>query len=245
MKNEFNAQKKNLMNSISTLQKKLEKIETESHSDKRVEIINKLREERKDQQQTILLLRKYILNSAKEDKEAEELKLNKYLIEYRKEKYGEQRYISYEELKIQLDELEKKYQILKKSKGGAPTSTRSYMNPKEKTKKIPESEIQLLVVKNEYDIKIKNLENENNILKKQKEEIKADDPAYFIEDNILIATEEKNNTKKNAKIQIIKFTNFNRTLKHNISFNTHFYFLGRKVIQDIFLRLRIAYSKKF
>ena len=87
MKNEFNAQKKNLMNSISTLQKKLEKIETESHSDKRVEIINKLREERKDQQQTILLLRKYILNSAKEDKEAEELKLNKYLIEYRKEKY--------------------------------------------------------------------------------------------------------------------------------------------------------------
>jgi len=177
MKNEFNAQKKNLMNSISTLQKKLEKIETESHSDKRVEIINKLREERKDQQQTILLLRKYILNSAKEDKEAEELKLNKYLIEYRKEKYGEQRYISYEELKIQLDELEKKYQILKKSKGGAPTSTRSYMNPKEKTKKIPESEIQLLVVKkfknqlNEYDIKIKNLENENNILKKQKEEM--------------------------------------------------------------------------
>ena len=38
MKNEFNAQKKNLMNSISTLQKKLEKIETESHSDKRVEM---------------------------------------------------------------------------------------------------------------------------------------------------------------------------------------------------------------
>ena len=171
MKNEFNAQKKNLMNSISTLQKKLEKIETESHSDKRVEIINKLREERKDQQQTILLLRKYILNSAKEDKEAEELKLNKYLIEYRKEKYGEQRYISYEELKIQLDELEKKYQILKKSKGGAPTSTRSYMNPKEKTKKIPESEKKFKNQLNEYDIKIKNLENENNILKKQKEMI--------------------------------------------------------------------------
>ena len=64
----------------------------------------------------------------------------------------------------------------------------------------------------------------------KKEEIKADDPAYFIEDNILIATEEKNNTKKNAKIQIIKFANFNRTLKHNISFNTYIYFFGRKVV---------------
>ena len=78
----------------------------------------------------------------------------------------------------------------------------------------------------------------------KKEEIKADDPAYFIEDNILIATEEKNSAKKNAKIQIIKFANFNRTLKHNISFNTYIYFFGRKVVQDIFLRLRIAYSKK-
>ena len=36
MKNEFNVQKKNLMNSITTLQKKMDKIESESHNDKRI-----------------------------------------------------------------------------------------------------------------------------------------------------------------------------------------------------------------
>ena len=178
MKSEFNAQKKNLMNSISTLQKKISKLEEESHDDKRVQIINKLKEERKDQEQTILLLRKYILNISKLSKEEEDLNINKYLIEFRKEKYGEQRYISYEELKIKYDELEKNYMMLKKAKGGfAPNSTRSYMKPKEKTKKIPESELQLLVVKkfkaqlDEYDMKIQNLENENIFLKRQKEEM--------------------------------------------------------------------------
>jgi chromosome segregation ATPase len=66
---------------------------------------------------------------------------------------------------------------LKKAKGVAPSTQRSYLNPKEKTKKIPESEIQLLVVKrfktqlDEYDLKIRNLENENNLLKAQKEDM--------------------------------------------------------------------------
>ena len=178
MKHDFNVQKKNLMNSISTLQKKMAKIEEETKDDKRVQIINKLRQERKDQEQTILLLRKYILNSVDQgNKEEEELKINKYLIQFRKEKYGEQRYISYEELKIKFDELEKSYMSLKKAKGVASSTQRSYLNPKEKTKKIPESEIQLLVVKrfktqlDEYDLKIRNLENENNLLKSQKEEM--------------------------------------------------------------------------
>ena len=175
MKIEFNAQKKNLMNSIEELKKKSKKLEDESKNEKRVQIINKLREERKDQEQTILLLRKYILNLARENKEEEEIKLNKYLIEYRKEKYGEQRYISYEELKIKYDELEKNYKALRKSKGSGPATHRGYMGSKEKSKKIPESELQLLVVKrfknqlDEYDFKIKGLENDNNILKKQKE----------------------------------------------------------------------------
>ena len=144
MKIEFNAQKKNLMNSIEELKKKSKKLEDESKNEKRVQIINKLREERKDQEQTILLLRKYILNLARENKEEEEIKLNKYLIENKKKKYGEQRYISYEELKIKYDELEKNYASLKKLKGGAPNTTRGYMRPKEKEKNVPESEIQLL-----------------------------------------------------------------------------------------------------
>ena len=176
MKNEFNAQKKNLMNSIATLQKKMAKIEEETHDDKRVQIINKLREERKDQEQTILLLRKYILLNS-QNKEEEELKINKYIIQFRKEKFGEQRYISYEELKIKYDELEKKFMSLKKQKGSGPVSARGYMGSKEKKKKIPESEIQHLVVKqfktqlDQYDLKIKVLENDNNFLKKQKEEM--------------------------------------------------------------------------
>ena len=113
MKQEMKSQKKNLMNSIATLQKKVDQFELESHSDKRVEIINKLRNERKDQETTILLLRKYILNMAGDDKEEEMKKIDKYLISKFKEKNGEQRFISYEELKIKYDELEKNYMTLK------------------------------------------------------------------------------------------------------------------------------------
>ena len=144
MKQEIKAEKKNLMNSITNLKKKVAQFELESHSDKRVEIINKLRNERKDQETTILLLRKYILNIVGDNKEEEMKKIDKYLINKFKEKYGEQRYISYEELKIKYDELEKNYASLKKLKGGAPNTTRGYMRPKEKEKKVPESEIQLL-----------------------------------------------------------------------------------------------------
>ena len=175
MKQEFNAQKKNLMNSISTLQKRMNRMEEESHENNRVKIINELKEEIKGHKVTISLLNKYILKTA-QDVEEEKLNIDKYLLENFKEKFGEQRVLSFEELRIKYDELEKKYMGLKKAKG-APNSTRSYMQSKEKTKKIPESEVQLLVVKrykkylDEYDLKIKGLEDENNFLKKQKEEM--------------------------------------------------------------------------
>ena len=174
MKIDYESKIKNLMNSITNLQKKMSKIEEESHDNVRVEIIRKLRQERKDQEQVILLLRKYIKDLSS-DKEKEDLKVNKYLINNFK-KNGDQRVLSYEELKIKYDELEKNYQTLKKSKGGSAT-TRGYMKSKEKPKKIADSEIQILVVKkfknqlDEYDEKIKTLENENNDLKKQKEKM--------------------------------------------------------------------------
>ena len=60
MKKEYESKIKNLMNSINTLNNKVLKMENESRDNVRVEIIQKLREERKDQQQVILLLRKYI-----------------------------------------------------------------------------------------------------------------------------------------------------------------------------------------
>ena len=174
MKNEYEAKIKNLMNSIKTLQEKNSQMEKESHDNVRVEIIKKLKQERKDQEQVILLLRKYIKDLST-DKEQEDLKVNKYLINYFK-KNGEQRFLTYEELKIEYEELNKKYQTLKKSKGGSAT-TRGYLKSKEKPKKIADSEIQLLVVKqfknqlDDYDIKIKALERENEDLRKQKEKM--------------------------------------------------------------------------
>lgn len=174
MKNEYEAKIKNLMNSIKTLQEKNSQMERESHDNVRVEIIKKLKQERKDQEQVILLLRKYIKDLST-DKEQEDLKVNKYLINYFK-KNGEQRFLTYEELKIEYEELNKKYQTLKKSKGGSAT-TRGYLKSKEKPKKIADSEIQLLVVKqfknqlDDYDVKIKALERENEDLRKQKEKM--------------------------------------------------------------------------
>ena len=176
MKNDYEAKIKNLSNSITTLQKKNAKLEEESHDNVRVEIIRKLRQERKDQEQVISLLRKYIKDLST-DKEHEDSKVNKYLINFFK-KNGEQRVLTYEELKIRYEELENNYQVLKKAKGGSAT-TRGYMKPKEKPKKIADSEIQLLVVKkfkkqlNEYDDKIKMLENENSDLRKQKEKMET------------------------------------------------------------------------
>ena len=170
MKSDYEAKIKNLMNSISTLQKKMAQIEEESHDNVRVEIIRKLKQERKDQQQVILLLRKYIKNLST-DKENEDEKVNKYLINNFK-KNGEQRVPSYEELKIKNEELENK--LKKSGLAGRPQTTRGFMKSKEKPKKIPDSEIQLLVVKkfkkqlDEYDLKIKMLENENNDLKTER-----------------------------------------------------------------------------
>lgn len=173
MKNEYETKIKNLMNSITTLKKKMSKIEEETHDNVRVEIIRKLRQERKDQQQVILLLRKYIKDLS-QDKEKEDEKVNKYLITYFN-KNGDQRVLTYEELKIKCDEFENK--LKKGGGGGHPKTTRGYMQSKEKPKKIADSEIQLLMVKkfkkqlDEYDLKIKMLENENNELKQQKEKL--------------------------------------------------------------------------
>ena len=181
MKSDYEAKIKNLMNSISTMQKKMAQIEEESHDNVRVEIIRKLKQERKDQQQVILLLRKYIKNLST-DKENEDEKVNKYLINNFK-KNGEQRVPSYEELKIKNDELENK--LKKSGLAGRPQTTRGFMKSKEKPKKIPDSEIQLLVVKkfkkqlDEYDQKIKMLENENNDLKKQKEKMESAQKEMF------------------------------------------------------------------
>lgn len=172
MKRDYESKIKNLMNSINTLQKKSDKIEKESHDNVRVEIIKNLKSERKDQEQVITLLRKFI---GKNDE------VNKFLLNEFK-KGGDQRVLSYEELKIKYDKLENEYKKLKNGldgNGGSQNSKKGYLKSKERPKKIPDSEIQVLVVKQfkkqitEFDQKIKKLEEENTSLKQQKEKMET------------------------------------------------------------------------
>ena len=171
MKRDYESKIKNLMNSINVLQKKSDQIEKESHENVRVDIIKNLRKERKDQEQVITLLRKFI---GKNDE------VDKYLINEFK-KGGDQRMLTYEELKMKYNKIENDYKKLKNGldgNGGA-NSGKGYLKPKERKKKITDSEIQVLVVKQfkrqigEFDEKIKRLEEENSTLKQQKERMET------------------------------------------------------------------------
>ena len=84
-----------LMETIKELKEKNATLEDLSHENKKVEVIKSLRNEKKDQDLVISLLRKYVHNDAK---------IDKYLMnEYKKS--NETKYISY-------DELSQKYKIL-------------------------------------------------------------------------------------------------------------------------------------
>ena len=103
IKHNYDSTIKNLMGSIETLKRQNKEYENMSKDNVRVKIIQDLKKERKDQEQVITLLRKYIANEGEVDK---------YLLkEFNKN--GEQRLLSYEELKIKNKELETKLKKLK------------------------------------------------------------------------------------------------------------------------------------
>lgn len=162
-KREYEAKVKNLMHSIGALQKQADDLEAKSHENVRVEIIKKLKAERKDQEQVINLLRKFI---------GRDVEVDKYLIKEFK-KSGEQRLLSYEELKIRNKNLENELKKVRLGSGGA------HLHDKEKGKKakISDAELQVLVVQkfkaqlDEYDHKISNLESENLQLKNSKQKM--------------------------------------------------------------------------
>lgn len=162
-KREYEAKVKNLMHSIGALQKQADDLEAKSHENVRVEIIKKLKAERKDQEQVINLLRKFI---------GRDVEVDKYLIKEFK-KSGEQRLLSYEELKIRNKNLENELKKVRLGSGGA------HLCDKEKGKKtkISDAELQVLVVQkfkaqlDEYDHKISNLESENLQLKNSKQKM--------------------------------------------------------------------------
>ena len=105
LKQEYDAKIKNLMGSITSLKTKNENLEKESHENVRVDIIKRLKEERKNQELVISLLRKYINNDGEVDK---------YLIKEFK-KNGEQRFLTYEELHIKYKNIINEYKKLKYS----------------------------------------------------------------------------------------------------------------------------------
>lgn len=165
MKREYDAKIKNLMNSIEKLQKQNANMENESHENVRVKIINDLRAERKDQEQVITLLRKFI---------GKDVEVDKYLIKEFK-KNGDQRMLSYEELKMKYNKLESEYKKYKLNSDKG--KEKSYMAPKNKKTKMPDSEVQILVVQKfkhqveEYENQIKDLKEQNESLKQQKEKM--------------------------------------------------------------------------
>lgn len=103
MKKNYEAKIKNLMNSINLLKSEKTMIETNTKDNIRVNIINKLKEERADQELIISLLRKLI---------GDEDKIDKYLTKEFSKK-GAQRAQTYEELKIKIKQLEAEIVSLK------------------------------------------------------------------------------------------------------------------------------------
>lgn len=97
---------KNLMNSIKIMKERTDKIEKESADNERVNIIKDLRNERRDQENVILLLKKKLNNDTETDK---------YLIKEFTEKNGNNRIPTYEELKIKIKKLEVEIFHLKKN----------------------------------------------------------------------------------------------------------------------------------
>ena len=197
LKQEYDAKIKNLMGSITSLKTKNENLEKESHENVRVDIIKRLKEERKNQELVISLLRKYINNDGEVDK---------YLIKEFK-KNGEQRFLTYEELHIKYKNVLNEYKKLKlglKDTNYKKTKKNStlYDSTKKSRKSlqgIDDMTLQLKVVEKfkdqieEYDEKIDKLQTENEELKLQKSKMENMQNQVF--EKLKKYTEETSNMK--------------------------------------------------
>ena len=197
LKQEYDAKIKNLMGSITSLKTKNENLEKESHENVRVDIIKRLKEERKNQELVISLLRKYINNDGEVDK---------YLIKEFK-KNGEQRFLTYEELHIKYKNILNEYKKLKlglKDTNYKKTKKNStlYDSTKKSRKSlqgIDDMTLQLKVVEKfkdqieEYDEKIDKLQTENEELKLQKSKMENMQNQVF--EKLKKYTEETSNMK--------------------------------------------------
>lgn len=167
-KKNYEAKIKNCMNAINSLKTQNQNLENTAKDNVRVSIINKLKEERKDQENVIELLRKLI---------ADEDKVDRFLLK-EFDKKGGGRIPTYEELKIKIKQLESeivslKYkQVTNKKNKSAISSVIQDLQPE-----IPEDENQLITVQKlkeqiiNYEEKIKNQMEENQILTNAKEKM--------------------------------------------------------------------------
>jgi hypothetical protein len=153
---------KNLMNSIGNLKTQNQEIESTTKDNVRVSIINKLKEERKDQEQVINHLRKLI---------GDEEKVDKYLLK-EFDKKGNSHTPTYEELKIKIKQLEAEIVSLK---------YKQMTNVKSKTLatevKVDDDNVlakQIIKLKEDilqYEEKIQSLTDENTILNNSKDKM--------------------------------------------------------------------------
>ena len=161
-KKNSDAKIKNLMNAINNLKTQNQNLENTTKDNIRVSIINKLKEERKDQEYVIELLRKLI---------ADEDRVDKYLLKEFDRK-GAGHILSFEEQKIKIKQLESEIVSLKYKQLNTTKIKPIIIEPE-----IEESKVQLLAVQKfkeqilNYEAKLANLTEENTILINAKEKM--------------------------------------------------------------------------
>ena len=173
-KREYEEKIKNLEGSISTLKKQNAEINAQSQDNKRIEIIQRLKNERKEQELIITLIRKMI-NKEKD--------VNAFL---QKEfiKGGDQRKLSYEELKIKIKEKEDELRALKLNNNNTINLLTQSKKDNNK-KKVTDTFLQEKIIEkfkdqiNDYDQQINDLEEENRALKKSKKEMENSQKELF------------------------------------------------------------------
>ena len=169
IKREYDEKIKNLEGSIATLKKQNAEMYAQAQDNKRIEIIEKIKSERKEQEQIITLIRKMINNNKD---------VNLYLTKEFFTKNGDNRKLSYEELKIKIKEKEDE---LKKLKAKTNTMSMTLLSQnkkgKDKKNKVTDTFLQQKIIEkfkdqiNDYDEQINKLQEENESLKKSKKEM--------------------------------------------------------------------------
>ena len=169
IKREYDEKIKNLEGSIATLKKQNAEMYAQAQDNKRIEIIEKIKSERKEQEQIITLIRKMINNNKD---------VNLYLTKEFFTKNGDNRKLSYEELKIKIKEKEEE---LKKLKAKTNTMSMTLLSQnkkgKDKKNKVTDTFLQQKIIEkfkdqiNDYDEQINELQEENESLKKSKKEM--------------------------------------------------------------------------